>query len=87
MVLAEIPYSILCAITFFLPLYYLPGMQPASDRAGYQFLMTLVLEMFAVTLGYLLTQSHDPRVFARALTRKQTDDFGAHPEHIHCRAP
>jgi len=45
MVLAEIPYSILCTVAFFLPLYYIPGLQPASSRAGYQFLMVLVTEV------------------------------------------
>ena len=51
MVLAETPYSLLCTLGFFLPMYYLPGFQPASDRAGYQFLMILITEFFSVTLG------------------------------------
>ncbi|PVI00433.1 ABC transporter CDR4 [Periconia macrospinosa] len=51
MVIAEMPYSIICAVGFFLPLYYIPGLNPASDRAGYQFLMILVCELFSVTLG------------------------------------
>ena len=55
MVLAEAPYSILCAVAFFLPLYYIPGMQPAPDRAGYQFLMAIVVEFFAVTLGQMIS--------------------------------
>lgn len=54
MVLAEMPYSILCAVCFFLPIYYLPGFQYASDRAGYQFFMVLVTELFSVTLGQCL---------------------------------
>lgn len=48
---AEMPYSILCAVAFFLPLYYMPGFQTESSRAGYQFLMVLITEVFAVTLG------------------------------------
>ena len=55
MVLAEVPYSILCAVCFFLPLYYIPDLQPGSDRAGYQFLMTLIVEFFAVTLGQMIS--------------------------------
>ncbi|KAF1346197.1 ABC transporter [Delphinella strobiligena] len=55
MVLAEMPYSILCATAFFLPLYYLPGFQHASSRAGYQFLIVLVTEIFAVTLAQMLS--------------------------------
>lgn len=51
MVLAELPYSIICAIGFFVPIYYLPGFSAASDRAGYQFLMILICELFSVTLG------------------------------------
>jgi ATP-binding cassette, subfamily G (WHITE), member 2, SNQ2 len=54
MVLAEMPYSILCAVAFFLPIYYIPGFQPASNRAGYQFLMVLITEVFAVTLGQMI---------------------------------
>ncbi|KAK7418333.1 ATP-binding cassette transporter snq2 [Neonectria magnoliae] len=48
---AEMPYSILCAVAFYLPLYYMPGFQADSSRAGYQFLMVLITEIFAVTLG------------------------------------
>ncbi|KAI9930069.1 hypothetical protein MW887_011879 [Aspergillus wentii] len=51
MVTAELPYSILCAVCFFLLLCYIPGFQSASDRAGFQFLMILITELFAVTLG------------------------------------
>ncbi|KAK9775327.1 putative ABC-2 type transporter-domain-containing protein [Seiridium cardinale] len=54
MVIGEMPYSILCAVLFFLPLYYLPGFQTDSSRAGYQFLMILITELFSVTLGQLL---------------------------------
>jgi ABC-type multidrug transport system permease subunit len=54
MVLAEMPYSILCAIGFFLPLYYLPGFQSASSRAGYQFFIILITELFSVTLGQMV---------------------------------
>lgn len=51
LVVAELPYSILCAVFFFLPIYYMPGFQTAPDRAGYQFLMVLITELFSVTLG------------------------------------
>jgi ATP-binding cassette, subfamily G (WHITE), member 2, SNQ2 len=54
MVIAELPYSILCAICFFLPLYYMPGLQKETDRAGYQFFVILITEMFSVTLGQAL---------------------------------
>ncbi|KAJ5148631.1 hypothetical protein N7448_000209 [Penicillium atrosanguineum] len=55
MVSAELPYSILSAVCFFLPLYYIPGFQSESSRAGYQFLMVLVTEIFAVTLGQMIS--------------------------------
>jgi ATP-binding cassette, subfamily G (WHITE), member 2, SNQ2 len=51
MVMAEMPYSILCAVCFFLPLYYMPGLQSEPSRAGYQFFMVLITELFSVTLG------------------------------------
>jgi ABC-type multidrug transport system ATPase subunit/ABC-type multidrug transport system permease subunit len=50
-VLAEMPYSIMCAVAFFLPLYFMPGFQTEPSRAGYQFFMVLITEVFAVTLG------------------------------------
>ncbi|KAG8628110.1 hypothetical protein KVT40_003983 [Elsinoe batatas] len=55
MVLAEMPYSILCAVGFFLPLYYIPGFQSSSSRAGYQFFMILITEIFSVTLGQVVS--------------------------------
>jgi len=51
MVIAEMPYSILCAVFFFIPIYYIPGLNSASSRAGYQFLIVLITEVFSVTLG------------------------------------
>lgn len=55
LVLAEMPYSLLCAICFFLPLYYIPGFQTESSRAGYQFLIILITEIFSVTLGQMIS--------------------------------
>lgn len=53
-ILAEVPYSILCAVVFFLPLYYIPGLRPESSRAGYQFFIILITELFSITLGQVL---------------------------------
>jgi ATP-binding cassette subfamily G (WHITE) protein 2 (SNQ2) len=65
-ILAEMPYSILCAVAFFLPLYYMPGFQTDSSRAGYQFLMILITELFAVTLGQCLASlTPSPRISAQ----------------------
>lgn len=55
MVLAEMPYSFLCAVGFFFPLYYIPGFQSASSRAGYQFLIILITELFSVTFGQMIS--------------------------------
>ncbi|KAL5426170.1 hypothetical protein PMIN04_002068 [Paraphaeosphaeria minitans] len=54
MVIAELPYDVICAVAFFLPIYYIPGLNPASDRAGYQFLIILITEIFSVTLAQAL---------------------------------
>ncbi|KAJ0292331.1 hypothetical protein COL922a_014235, partial [Colletotrichum nupharicola] len=54
MVCAELPYCLICAVLFFLFLYYIPGFQTASDRAGYQFFMVVITQLFAVTLGQMI---------------------------------
>ncbi|CAD6503294.1 BgTH12-02961 [Blumeria graminis f. sp. triticale] len=54
LVIAEIPYSIICALALFLPIYYMPGFLVAPARAGYQFLMILLMELFSVTLGQFI---------------------------------
>lgn len=66
LVVAEMPYSILCAVAFFLPIYYMPGFQSATSRAGYQFLMVLVTELFSVTLGQMVA-ALTPTPFISAL--------------------
>ena len=66
LVVAEMPYSILCAVCFFLPIYYMPGFQTASSRAGYQFLMILITELFSVTLGQMVS-ALTPSPFISAL--------------------
>lgn len=53
---AEMPYSVLCAVVYFLLYYYPTGMNTDSSRAGYAFLMILTAEIFAVTL-YVSTAS------------------------------
>ncbi|OAP64690.1 hypothetical protein AYL99_00662 [Fonsecaea erecta] len=54
MVCAEMPYSLLCTVGFFLPIYYLPGFSNESSRAGYQFFMVLITELFSVTMGQMI---------------------------------
>ncbi|TLD28912.1 hypothetical protein PspLS_03876 [Pyricularia sp. CBS 133598] len=55
MLLAELPYVVLCAVAFFLPLYYMPGFTFDSSRAGYQFFMILITEFFSITLAQALS--------------------------------
>lgn len=66
MVLAEVPYAIICAVCFFLPLYYIPGLQPEASRAGYQFFMVLLTSFFSTTLGQMLA-AVTPSSFIAAL--------------------
>lgn len=54
MVCAEMPYSLLCTIFFFIPIYYLPGFNSSSSRAGYQFFIMLITELFSVTAGQMI---------------------------------
>ncbi|QRW26814.1 ABC transporter G family member 11 [Rhizoctonia solani] len=53
-------------LVYFLLFYYPTGFQYASDRAGYQFLMFLVTEVFAVTLGQMIA-ALTPTVFIAGL--------------------
>ncbi|EWY79905.1 hypothetical protein FOYG_16970 [Fusarium oxysporum NRRL 32931] len=48
---AEAWCSVLCAVSFWLPVYFMPGLQATPSRAGYQFLMVLIIEFFSVTLA------------------------------------
>ncbi|KAI9889208.1 MAG: hypothetical protein M1814_005724 [Vezdaea aestivalis] len=66
MVIAEIPYSVICTAGFFLPLYYIPRFSFAAERAGYQFLMILVTELFSVTLAQMVS-ALTPSSFIAAL--------------------
>lgn len=62
-ILAEMPYSVLCAVCFYLPLYFMPGFQTTPSRAGFQFFMVLITELFSVTLGQGLSAlTPSPRV-------------------------
>jgi ATP-binding cassette subfamily G (WHITE) protein 2 (SNQ2) len=51
---AEMPYSILCAVVYFLLYYYPTGMNKSSSRAGYAFFMILIAELYSVTLWVLI---------------------------------
>ncbi|PHH68319.1 hypothetical protein CDD83_6156 [Cordyceps sp. RAO-2017] len=66
MVAAELPWSLLCAVVFYLCIYFVPGLSAAPSRAGYQFLMVLGTELFAVSLGQgLAALTPSPRIAAQ----------------------
>ncbi|GAA5828045.1 hypothetical protein JCM11251_005707 [Rhodosporidiobolus azoricus] len=64
---AEMPYSILCSVVFFLLLYYPMGFNMDSDRAGYAFAFILLTELFAVTMGQAVA-ALAPTIYAAAMT-------------------
>lgn len=64
--IAEMPYSVLCAVAFFLLLYYGVKFPTASSRAGYFFLMVLLTEIYAVTLGQAIA-ALSPSIIVAAL--------------------
>ncbi|BFZ59965.1 ATP-binding cassette transporter snq2 [Saitoella coloradoensis] len=66
MVIAEIPYSIICAVAYFIAFYYPAGFNYNSDRAGYQFFIILIDEFFSVTLGQAIA-AVTPNAFIAAL--------------------
>ncbi|KAK4052255.1 ATP-binding cassette transporter snq2 [Microbotryomycetes sp. JL221] len=63
---AEMPYSIACAVVFFVLLYYPMGFNTASERAGLQFLNILAVELFSVTLGQAVA-SWSPSIYIAAI--------------------
>ncbi|GAA5969290.1 hypothetical protein JCM8115_006751 [Rhodotorula mucilaginosa] len=64
---AETPASVLCAVVFFLLLYYPAGFNMETNRAGYAFAMILITEMFSVTLGQAVA-SLAPSIYSAAMT-------------------
>ncbi|CAD6951921.1 unnamed protein product [Tilletia caries] len=64
---AEIPFSIACAIVFFLLFYFPAHFQYSSDRAGYFFAFTLLVELFSVTLAQAIA-ALSPSIYIAALT-------------------
>lgn len=53
-VVAELPYAVLCATCFYLLLYFMPGFQTEASRAGLQYFYVLTTEIFSLTLGQVL---------------------------------
>ena len=55
MVLAEMPYSLLCAVSFYISIYFPTGFDLRPSRAGFNFFVVLVTELFSVTLGQMVS--------------------------------
>ena len=66
MVIAEMPYSLLCAFGFFVCIYFPVGMDLTPNRAGYQFLIILICEQFSVSLAQMM-QSITPNFYIASL--------------------
>ncbi|GAA5932006.1 hypothetical protein JCM1841_003594 [Sporobolomyces salmonicolor] len=64
---AETPYSILCAVVFYLLLYWPIGLSSESNRAGYAFAFILLVEFFAVTMGQAVA-ALAPTMYAAQMT-------------------
>jgi len=48
---AEMPYSVLCALVYYLLYYFPTKFNFSASRAGYVFLMIMAAEIYSVTLG------------------------------------
>ena len=64
--ISEMPYSLGCAVAFFLLLYYGVGFPHASARAGYFFITIFFTEVYAVTLGQAIA-ALSPSIIIAAL--------------------
>ncbi|CEQ38617.1 SPOSA6832_00050, partial [Sporobolomyces salmonicolor] len=64
---AEMPYSILCSVVFFLLLYFPMGFNFDNNRAGYAYAFIFLVELFAVTLGQAVA-ALAPTIYSAAMT-------------------
>ena len=62
--ISEVPYALACAVVFFLLIYYVAGFQSASDRAGYFFAMSFLVELFSITIGTMVASFSKSAYFA-----------------------
>lgn len=62
--ISEIPYALVCATVFFILIYYLTGFNTDSNRAGFFWVMTFLLEMFAISVGSMVASFSKSAYFA-----------------------
>jgi len=63
---SELPFSVACAVVFFLLFYFPAHFQYSSNRAGYFFAFTLLVEIFSVTLAQAIA-AMSPSIYMAAL--------------------
>lgn len=80
---AEMPNSVLCSVFFFLLLTYPAGFYTSSDRAGYQFLIIFITEIFSVTLGQAVAALCTP--FSSSCVQRAHIMINS-AKHLHCRS-
>ncbi len=53
-IIGELPYSLVSATVFFVLIYYVSGFQSNSNRAGYFYAVTILTELFSISLGTMI---------------------------------
>jgi len=64
LIVSEIPYLILCAISFFLCFYYTVGLPTSSDKAGAIFFVMLVYQFIYTGIGQFVAAYAPNAIFA-----------------------
>ncbi|SOV02442.1 probable ATP-binding multidrug cassette transport protein [Ustilago sp. UG-2017a] len=62
--ISEVPYALVCGTVFFVLIYYLAGFNTDSGRAAYFWIMTFLLELFAISIGTLVASFSKSAYFA-----------------------
>lgn len=62
--ISEVPYALVCGTVFFVLIYYLTGFNTDSNRAAYFWVMTFLLEMFAISIGTMIASFSKSAYFA-----------------------
>ncbi|KZM19104.1 uncharacterized protein EKO05_0010170 [Ascochyta rabiei] len=64
LIVSEMPYLVLCSVSYFLCFYYTAGLPGASDKAGAVFFVMLVYQFFYTGLGQFVAAYAPNAVFA-----------------------
>lgn len=55
--ISEVPYALVCATVFFVPMYFLVGFNPDSGRAAYFWIVTFLTELFSISVGTMIASA------------------------------